>query len=136
MFDKSKKKYLKKITRLNRFQDPYTEKSFKKIKRLKSLQKRRRVFRTHASICDGAFLRIYLTALYFCNMSSIIDLRLGYVQASENIEILKVKLRQSKSSRLLRRIAFLVSLEMAFMTISWMVTSWYFIASNFLFSFT
>ena len=50
MFDKSKKKYLKKIIRLNRFQDPYTEKSFKKIKRLKSLQKRRRVFRTHASI--------------------------------------------------------------------------------------
>ena len=32
-------KYFKKIIRLNRFQEPYNEKSFKKIKRLKSLQK-------------------------------------------------------------------------------------------------
>ena len=39
----------------------------------------------------------------------IIDLRPGYIWASENIEIFKVKLRWSKSSRLLQRIAFLVS---------------------------
>ena len=34
-----KKKYFKKIIRFNRFQDPYNEKSFKKIKRLKSILK-------------------------------------------------------------------------------------------------
>ena len=39
----------------------------------------------------------------------IIDLRPGYIWASENIEIFKVKLQRSKSSRLLQRIAFLVS---------------------------
>ena len=41
-------------------------------------------------------------------MSSITDVRLGYIKASENIETLKVKLRWSKSSRLLQRVAFLV----------------------------
>ena len=55
------------------------------------------------------FLWIYLTALYVYYISSIIDVRLGYVYASENIEIFKVKLRWNKSSRLLQRIAFLVS---------------------------
>ena len=38
MFDELKEVLLK-IIRLNRFQEPYNEKSFKKIKRLKSLQK-------------------------------------------------------------------------------------------------
>ena len=38
----------------------------------------RGVFRTQASIYDGAFLLIYLTAYYFLNKSSIIDVRLGY----------------------------------------------------------
>ena len=47
-------------------------------------------------------------AYYFRNMSSIIDVRLGYICASENIEIFKVKLSCSKSSRLLQRVAFLV----------------------------
>ena len=37
------------------------------------------VFRTQASIYDGAFLRIYLTVYYFDNKSSIIDVRLGYI---------------------------------------------------------
>ena len=37
MFDELK--VFQKIIRLNRFQKPYNEKSFKKIKRLKSLQK-------------------------------------------------------------------------------------------------
>ena len=45
-------------------------------------------------------------AYYFCNKSSIIDTRLGYIQASENIEVFKVKLSWIKSSRLLQRIAF------------------------------
>ena len=45
--------------------------------------KSRGVFRTHASICDRAFLWIYLTAFYFCNISTIIDLQLGYILASE-----------------------------------------------------
>ena len=39
MCNELKEKYLKKIIRLNRFQGPYNEKSFKKIKCLKSLQK-------------------------------------------------------------------------------------------------
>ena len=71
-------KYFKKIIRLNRFQEPDNEKSFLK-KRLKSLQKTRDVFRTHASIYDEAFLRIYLTALYYRNISSIIDLGPGHI---------------------------------------------------------
>ena len=44
---------------------------------------------------------------YFRNKSSIIDVRLGYVQTSENNEILKVKLGWSRSSQLLQRVAFL-----------------------------
>ena len=58
------------------------------------------VFRTQESICDGAFLWIYLSTYYFCNVGSIIDVRLGYMRASENIKIFKLKLRWSKSSRL------------------------------------
>ena len=41
--------------------------------------KSRGVFRTQASIYGGAFLWIYLTAYYFCNKSSVIDVRLGYI---------------------------------------------------------
>ena len=52
---------------------------------------------------DGAFLLIYLTAYYFCNKSSIIDVRLGHIQASENFEIFKVKLSWNQ---LLQRMAF------------------------------
>ena len=80
---------------MNRFQEPYNEKYFLK----KTFEG---VFRTQGSIFDGTFLWIYLTAYYFCNKVSTIDLRLGY------IEIFKVKLRWSKSSWLLQRIAFLV----------------------------
>ena len=47
-------KYFKKIIRLNRFQEPYNEKSFKKT--FEESSKSRGVFRTHASICDGALL--------------------------------------------------------------------------------
>ena len=52
------------------------KKSFEKT--FEESSKSRDVFRTHASIYDGAFLWIYLTALYFCNISPIIDLRPGY----------------------------------------------------------
>ena len=48
-------KYFKKITRLNRFQQPYNEKSLKK-KTFEESPKSRGVFRTHASIYDGSFL--------------------------------------------------------------------------------
>ena len=91
---------------MNRFQEPYSENSFKKT--FQESSKSRRIFRTHASIYDGAFLWIYLRALNFRNISSIIDLRPSYIWVSENIEIFKVKLRRSKWSRLLQRIAFLV----------------------------
>ena len=45
---------LKKKKRLNRFQKPNNEKSFKKT--FGESSKSRGVFRTHASIYDGAFL--------------------------------------------------------------------------------
>ena len=83
-------------------------KYFKEIKRLKSLSKSRVVFRTQASIYDEAFLSIYLTAYYFRNISPTIDVWLCYIWASENIDIFKVKLNWSKSSRLLQRVVFLV----------------------------
>ena len=54
------------------------------------------------------FCEYTLTAYYIRNKSSITDVWLGYVLASENIEIFKAKLRWSKSSRLLKHVAFLV----------------------------
>ena len=59
--------------------------------------KGRGVFRTQARIYEG-----YLTAYYFS--SQMLD---WLMQASQNIEIFKVKLRCNKSSRLLQRVAFL-----------------------------
>ena len=50
IFHELKEEVFQKLIRLNKFQEPYNEKSFKKIKGLKSLQKIRGVFRTHASI--------------------------------------------------------------------------------------
>ena len=75
---------------------------------LKSLMSWRVVFRTQASIYHGAFLWLYLKAYYFCNKSSITDVRLDFMQASGNIEIFKVKLRPSESSPFLQRVAFLI----------------------------
>ena len=54
---------------------------------------------------------MYLTTYYFCNKSPIIDVRLGYIQVSENIEIFKVKLSWSKSLRLFTTQRFLVVFE-------------------------
>ena len=80
MFDELKEvKYFKKIITLNIFQESYNEKFFKEIKHLKSFQKTEELFRTQASNYDGAFLWIYLTVYYFLNISSIIDLRPGYI---------------------------------------------------------
>ena len=77
MFDELKEvKYFKET---NRFQEPYNVKYSEEIKLLKESSKSRGVFRTQASIYDGAFLWIYLTAYYFRNKSSIIDVRLGYI---------------------------------------------------------
>ena len=47
-----------------------------------------------------------LKGLIFLLKTSIIDVRLGYIQASENIEIFKEKLSWSKLLRSLQRIAF------------------------------
>ena len=44
--------------------------------------KSRDIFRTQASIYDGPFLWIYLTAYYFHNKGSIIDVQLGYAKVS------------------------------------------------------
>ena len=78
------------------------------IKTFEELSKNTGVFRTQVSIFDGAFFWKHLMAYYFRNKSSIIDVRLSYIYASENIEIFKVKLNWRKSSRLLQRVAFLV----------------------------
>ena len=67
---------------------------------------KRTPFGTLANIYDGAFLWMYLTAYCFHNECSIIDVRQGYIKASGNIGIFKVKLRWRKSSRLIQRIAF------------------------------
>ena len=47
-------------------------------------------------------------AYYLRNKSFIVDVRLSYIYASENIAIFKVKLKWSKSLRLLQRVEFLV----------------------------
>ena len=84
-------------------------KNFKEIKRLKSLQvKKQRRIQNLSENLRCSFLWIYLTVYCFCNKSSITDVRLGYIWATENIEIFKVKLLWSKLSWLLQRVAFLV----------------------------
>ena len=71
-----------------RFQESYYNvKYFKKIKCLKILQK---------------------AEMYLWEPKRCIDVWLSYTEASENIEIFKVKQRWSKSSWLLQRAAFLV----------------------------
>ena len=73
MFDELKEvKYFKKKQISKVFNVNY----FKEIKRS---PKTRGLFRIQASIYDGDFLRIYLTAYYFCNKNSIIDVLLGYI---------------------------------------------------------
>ena len=80
-------------------------------KSLNSLQVKECRIRNTSKHYDSGFLWIYLTAYYYRKKISIIDVQLGHVQAFENIEIFKVKLRWSKSSTLLQRIPFLVLLR-------------------------
>ena len=74
-----KKKYLKKKKKIQKISGSLKWKILLKNKTFAESPKSRSVFRTHAGIYDGAFLWIYLTALYFRNVSSIIDLRLAYI---------------------------------------------------------
>ena len=68
---------------MNRFQEPYNEKLFKKIKRLKSLQKPEMYLEPMRASMMELFceylMALYFRLLYFRNISSIIDLRLGYI---------------------------------------------------------
>ena len=76
--------------------------------------KSKRVFRTQASIYDGTFKNAFLKCLmvyYFCNISSIIYVRVSYIWASKNIKIFNLKLSWSKVSRLLQLLAFLVHIK-------------------------
>ena len=93
--------------RLSSLQESHNVKYLKEIKRLKSLQKAEAYPELNWA-STIYFLWIYLTVYYFGNISSIIDVWLGYIWASENIEIFKVNLRWSKSLPLLQRVAFLV----------------------------
>ena len=58
----------------------------------KESSKNRGVFKTQASIYDGAFCE-YTYWIYICNKNFIIDVRLGYIKASKNFEISKLKVR-------------------------------------------
>ena len=64
-------------------------KYFKETKRLKNLQKAEAYLEPKQASMMKLFLWTYLTAHCFCNNSSIIDVRLGYMQAPENIEFFK-----------------------------------------------
>ena len=76
---------------------------------MKSLQsKSGGVIRIQASSYDGALFVKIVYDLLLSQKIFIIDVWLGSKLASENIEIFKMKLRWSKSSSLLQRVAFLV----------------------------
>ena len=60
-----------------------------------------------------SFVKI-VNDLLFSQKNSIIDFRLGSKEAFENNKNLKTKLRWSKSSWLLQRVAFTLTLEPAF----------------------
>ena len=99
------------FTRNNRFQESFNVKYFQRnITFEESSSKSSVVFRSQASVYDRTFLWIYLTAYYFRSKSSIIHIQLDYMQTFENIGIFKVTQRWSKPSRLLQRVAFLVSM--------------------------
>ena len=67
----------------NAFFTEHLQANASKNKTFEESSKSRGVFTTRVSIYDGAFQWIYLTACYFCSKSSIIDVRLGYIKASE-----------------------------------------------------
>ena len=79
------------------------------MKGWKSLCKSWGVFGTQASIYEAFFVKI-VNNLFFSQKNFIIDARLGSKEASKTNEILKTKLKWSKSSWLLQRLAFVVLL--------------------------
>ena len=94
MFDELKEvMYLDFKNRFNRFQGSYNVKYFKEIKRLKTLQKAEAYLEPKQVTMMELFLRIYLMEYDICNKNSIIDVRLGYIKASVNFEISKLKVR-------------------------------------------
>ena len=78
------------------------------LKKNRTFEESRRCIQNPCKHLRWSFLVNILNDFIFSQLGSITDLRLGYILASEKIEIFKVKLRWSKSSRLLQRIAFLV----------------------------
>ena len=76
MFDELKK--VKNFKETNDFKILW-RKILQRNKIFEESSKSRGVFRTKASIYDGVFLWIFLTASYFHNKGSIIDIRLGYI---------------------------------------------------------
>ena len=90
---------------MNTFQEPYNEKYFQEIKRLKRLQKAEAYLEPKQTSTIKRFVNI-LNSLLFSQYK--LHQRSSTPENIENIEIFKVKLRWSKSPRLLQRIAFLV----------------------------
>ena len=88
-------KYFK---RNSRFQERYNVNYFKERNRLKSLQKAEAYLEAKQASTMELFVNILNGLLFFYNGSSIIAA----------IEIFKVKLRWSRSSRLLKRLVFVV----------------------------
>ena len=76
-------KVLRKIITLNRSQESYNVKFFKEIKRLK--KKAEVYLESNQASTTEIFLWIYFMFYYTCNISSNIDIRLGYIWASENM---------------------------------------------------
>ena len=97
------------FTRNNIFQESFDVKYFIEIKCLKSLEVRAVLYlESKQAFMMELFVNILNCFIFSCNKSSIIDVQLGYIQAFNNIEIFKVKLRWSKSSQLLQGVAIFV----------------------------
>ena len=106
MFDELKEvKYFREITGFKSL----NLRHIKEIKHLKSLEKAEAYLEPKRASTMEFFFGMDLMAYYFRNKSSVIDIRLGSIKIYENIEIFNVKLRLSKTSRLLERVAFLIS---------------------------
>ena len=65
------------LKRNNRFQESYNVKYFKEIKWLKNLQKAEAYLEPKQASTMDLYYEIYLTAYYFRNKSSVIEVRLG-----------------------------------------------------------
>ena len=65
------------LKRNNRFQESYNVKYFKEIKWLKNLQKAEAYLEPKQASTMNLYYEIYLTAYYFRDKSSVIEVRLG-----------------------------------------------------------